>query len=86
MPVRTLTAYPLVDGSDTTLFIPGPTAYPALYPVAGVIEALTATAITLVAGTFPGSTEYPGSDEYPGRGSTLVADILPPKILTGVAL
>lgn len=87
MAVKTLLAGPIVNAiNDPYVFIPGPAAYPPLDPVSSVIQALTATVLTLVAGTFPGSDTYPGSDLYPGRGSTLVADQMTPKTLTGVAV
>lgn len=85
MAVKTLSAGPIVNViNDPFIFIPGPAAYPPLDPVSSVIQFLTATVIAVVAGMFPGATEYPGADEYPGRGSTLAVEQMTPKTLTGV--
>lgn len=82
-----LSASPIVDAStDTTVFIPGPAAYPPLDPVANVERALIGTGqAASVPGTYPSSVTYPGADVYPGKGSDLIEEALVPRVLTEVA-
>jgi hypothetical protein len=84
---RQLTAGPIVDAStDTTVFIPGPTAYPPLDPVANVERALLGSGVaSSTPGTYPSSVTYPGSDVLPGKGSDLIEAAITPRVLTEVA-